>query len=213
MKRGFAVPEKQNDRVRGTAAYIKKGCYRMGNENLQDVESLLGQIEDILEESKATIGGKIKVDKDAILEVINEIRFNLPAEFTQARKIANDRKDIINRANQKAEDIIAEANAEATRLAEETELTKRAKAAAADIISQAKAQSDDMIAHARSEAQTITENAEKWSGDMRASAVDFVDSIMNDSDEILSTAMDEMSKSVKDIRAAREQIRRTLSKN
>ncbi len=178
------------------------------------IESLLEQIEDILEESKTTLGGgKIKVDKDSILEVVQEIRLQMPHELIQARKIANDRKEIIERANQKGEEIIADANAEAARLVEETEIIKRAKAAAADIISQAKAQSDDMITHARDEAQTITENAEKWSHDMRASATDFVDSIMNDSDEILSTAMDEMSKSVKDIRAAREQIRRAVAKN
>lgn len=178
------------------------------------IESLLEQIEDILEESKTTLGGgKIKVDKDAVLEVIQEIRLQMPTELIQARKIANDRKEIIAQAQQKAEDIVAEAEEDAARLVEETEITKKARAGAADIIAQAKAQSDDIIARARAEAETITENAEKWSRDMRASASDFVDNIMNDCDEILSAGIDEMNKSVKDIRAAREQIKRAVAKN
>lgn len=178
------------------------------------IESLLEQIEDILDESKTTFGGsKIKVEKDAILEVIQEIRLQMPEEFVQARKIANDRKEILAKAQMMAEDRIAAANDEAARLVEDTEITKMAKAGAAEIIAQAKAQSDDIIARAKADAATITENAEKWSRDMRASASDFVDSIMNECDEILTSGIDEMTKSVRDIRTARDQIKRAVSKN
>ncbi|MBR1810603.1 MAG: hypothetical protein IJ766_02990 [Clostridia bacterium] len=185
----------------------------MSAENRDNIESLLEQIEDILAESKSTLGGgKIKVDRDELLEIIQEIRLQMPDELLQARKIAANRKGILDKAQAEADERVAEGEKEAARLIEDNEITKKAKSAAADIISQAKTQSDEMIARARSEAQSIMENADKWSRDIRANATDFVDSIMNDCDEILSNGVSEMNKSIKDIRTAREQIKRAVAK-
>lgn len=177
-------------------------------------EELLEQIEDILEEGKTTLGGgKIKVDKEELLDVVHEIRLQMPEELIKARQIAADRAGIIDKARAKADEIVMAANEEAAKLVEETVITQKAKEGAADIIAQAKAQSDEIIANAKADAKMIADNAEKWARDMRASATDFVDNIMNETDEILSAGIDEMNKSLKDVRLAREQIKRATAKN
>lgn len=176
-------------------------------------ESLLEQIEDILGEGKTTLGGgKIKVDKNAIIEVIQEIRLQMPDELIQARRIATHRKKIIDDATAIADEKIALAQKEAARLVEETEIVKKARASAVEIITQAKAQSDDIIAKAKADADTIAENADKWARDLRAAAGDFVDRVLNDCDELLSKSIDGMNADLRDIRTSREQFRQAIAK-
>lgn len=178
------------------------------------IEDFLGEIEDILEESKSTLSGeKIKVDRKAIMQVIADIRNQMPEEIKRARKIATQRREIIDQATALAEERIALANKEAAHLTEETEIIKKARAGAVDIIAQAKSQSDEIIEQARNEALAIKENAEKWARDLRAGASDFADRVLNDCDELLSAGMDSLNISIRNIRTTRESLKREIAKH
>ncbi|MCL2514078.1 MAG: hypothetical protein FWF08_09260 [Oscillospiraceae bacterium] len=172
------------------------------------VETILEHMEDLIEEGKATlVGGKTKVDADALREDIQEIRLQMPDEIIQARKIAAERKEILIAAQKSAEDIIHQAEAEARRLVDAHEITSTARVTAADIISESRTQATDIIDKAKSDSNEIIENANKWSKDIRTSAGEFVDTIMRESDEILSEGIEAFTKELEDIRKARQQLK------
>ncbi len=68
-----------------------------------NIESLLDQIEDILEAgTKVPLSNKTGVDAAAIRTAIEDIRLNLPNEITQARAIVADRNNILIKAKDEA---------------------------------------------------------------------------------------------------------------
>ena len=63
------------------------------------IESLLDSIEEVLENSKnVPFSSKISVDGEQIITLIEDIRLNMPDELMKARKIASERKEIIDAA-------------------------------------------------------------------------------------------------------------------
>ena len=92
------------------------------------IESLLDNIEDVLENSKnVPFSSKISVDGEEIKTIIEDIRLNMPDELMKARKIASERKDILDAAQATSEDIIAQARDKAKVIVSEHEITKKAE--------------------------------------------------------------------------------------
>ena len=75
-----------------------------------EIFTLLETLEEILEQSKKLpFTDKAVVDKEAILEVIKEIRLKLPDELKQAKWIKEERQRILTEAQKEANDIVKEA--------------------------------------------------------------------------------------------------------
>ncbi len=179
------------------------------------VEDLLSQIEDLLDEGKPSLmsSGKVRVDSEAIRRIIGEIRLSMPEEVKQARKIAAERKEILDKAQAVAAARIKQGELQANQMVEEHEITKAAQQNAAQIISEARGQSADIIEKAKASSADIINNAQKWAGDLRLSASNFVESIMNESESILTTGMEELAVSLSKVRAVNQQLRGTNTKN
>ena len=72
-----------------------------------EIFTLLETLEEILEQSKKLpFTDKAVVDKEAILEVIKEIRLKLPDELKQAKWIKEERQRILTEAQKEANDIV-----------------------------------------------------------------------------------------------------------
>ncbi|MBR0510273.1 MAG: hypothetical protein IJJ85_09155 [Clostridia bacterium] len=179
------------------------------------VDDLLAQMEDLIEEGKPSLvgGGKIKVDADAMRSIIADIKVNMPDEVIQARKIAAERKVILSAASDAAELKIKQAEIQARKLVEENEITKNAELNAAEIINEAKRQAAELIEKAKANSNEIITNAQNWAQELRSSASMFVDTIMNESDEILATSIEEFSKSLNKVRIASQQLKSATAKN
>ena len=171
------------------------------------VEDLLNQIEDLLEEGKSSLlgGGKIKVDADAI-------RISMPDEVIQARKIAAERKVILSQASDAAELKLKQAEIQAKKLVEEHEITKNAEVNAQEIINEAKRQAAELVEKAKANSNEIVSNAQKWAAELRNGASTFVETIMNESDQILSQSIDDFSKSLNKVRIASQQLKSATTK-
>lgn len=107
--------------------------------NNMSIDEILSEIDDHLHAAKAVpFTGRGLVDVDAIGELIENIRYNLPSEIKNATGVVADRDNILNQARAEAEGIIKRAEARAQQLIAEEEILKQAKAEAAEIISQAR---------------------------------------------------------------------------
>ena len=105
----------------------------------------LDDIEEVLETSKKIpFGNRISVEKERILDIINDIRLNLPDDIRNAQKILGDYDRIVAEAQRKAQDILDAADSEAKLRTTNHEIFRRASDQAAEIMDQAKKEARDL---------------------------------------------------------------------
>lgn len=110
-----------------------------------DILNLLERIEDIVEEaSKFPLSNKVMIDKDEILDVINEVRLKLPDEINRASWVAKERQRILNEAQSEADELIEKVQDQQKYLIEDNEITKQAQKYANQILQDAEIKADDM---------------------------------------------------------------------
>lgn len=101
---------------------------------------LLDELEEIIETGTGLIlTGKIMIDPDDVLDIIREIRSDLPEEIEQAKWIKAERQKIIEEAKTEYETVLRDAQRQADILIENDEITSKAKARAEDILRNAEA--------------------------------------------------------------------------
>lgn len=103
---------------------------------------------------------KILVDKDAVLDLIDQLRVAVPEEIHAAKRINAEGERIIEKANEEAARIAARAQEQATYLIGEKGLTEAAQAEGRQIISDAMAAADDTRAGADEYAAQILSTLE-----------------------------------------------------
>jgi F0F1-type ATP synthase membrane subunit b/b' len=84
------------------------------------------------------------IERDKVLDLLDEIKAQLPSELAEAKRLINARADFIANARKEAETIKEEASQHAKQLVEETNIVKQAKARGNEIISQADARSNEL---------------------------------------------------------------------
>lgn len=104
------------------------------------VLELLDEIEEIVDTSSGfPLTGKILVDAEEILEIVKEIRVELPDEIQQAQWIKDERQRILDEAKKEYESVLRDAKAQAEALIENDDITVKAKMRADEIMKIAEA--------------------------------------------------------------------------
>lgn len=99
------------------------------------VLELLDELEDIIDTSSGfPLTGKVLVDAEEILEIVKEIRTELPGEIQQAQWIKGEKDRILNEAKAEHEGIIRDAKLQAEALIENDDITLKAKQRAEEMI-------------------------------------------------------------------------------
>jgi vacuolar-type H+-ATPase subunit H len=88
------------------------------------------------------------VNEDELMELIDQVRFNLPDEIKQANWTVSEQQRIITEAHAEAARIMSRANERAEETASEHEILRRAERHAAQVIKDAQAKSDQIIREA-----------------------------------------------------------------
>lgn len=104
------------------------------------VLELLDELEEIVDTSSGfPLTGKILVDAEEILEIVKEIRVELPDEIQQAQWIKDERQRILEEAKREYEAILKDAKMQAEELIENDDITVKAKLRADEIMRVAEA--------------------------------------------------------------------------
>ena len=126
-----------------------------------EIFTLLETLEEILEQSKKLpFTDKAVVDKEAILEVIKEIRLKLPDELKQAKWIKEERQRILTEAQKEANDIVKEAETRIISMIDEHEITRKAYEQKAQIIETANEMSREISKGTKEYADNILEKVQ-----------------------------------------------------
>ncbi|HEV2140905.1 MAG TPA: ATPase [Candidatus Dormibacteraeota bacterium] len=88
---------------------------------------------------------QIMLNEDELMELIDQIRFNLPDEMKQANWTVSEQNRIMTEAHAEAARTMSRANERAEEAASEHEVLRRAERHAAQMVKDAQAKSDQII--------------------------------------------------------------------
>jgi regulator of protease activity HflC (stomatin/prohibitin superfamily) len=88
------------------------------------------------------------VNEDEAMELIDQIRFNLPDEIKQANWTVSEQQRIITEAHAEAARIMSRANERAEETSSEHEVLRRAERQATQLVKDAQAKSDRIVQEA-----------------------------------------------------------------
>src|SRR4051795_9729566 len=104
-----------------------------------DVLVLIDKLDDLVHNAKPVpLTDQVRVDRDEIFDILDQMRATIPEEIKQARWIVKERQEMLAEAKREAERIVKEARERQTQLVSEQEVTKQAERAAEDIIEDAR---------------------------------------------------------------------------
>lgn len=125
------------------------------------VLQLLDELEDVIENSSSIpFAGKCLIDRGEMLEILKEIRIQLPDEVKQAQWIKEERQRILIEAQRDADSTIQDARKHIEEMIEKDEITKKAHKRAEEIISQAQDNAKEIRLGARQYADELLAGVE-----------------------------------------------------
>ena len=121
---------------------------------------------------------KCIVERDKVLNMIEDIKAQLPVELSEAKRLVSARDEFIGNAKKEAESIRRTAEEKARALVDQQEIVRIARTRSSELMA----------------------NAENKSRELRRVASDYVDDILRRSEESLAAALNE-------VRGSRSQFR------
>jgi hypothetical protein len=93
-----------------------------------DVLVLIDKLDDTIHNAKPVpLTDQVRVDKEEVYDILDQMRATIPEEIKQARWIVKERQEMLAEAKREAERIIREAREEQIRLIGEEEIVKQAE--------------------------------------------------------------------------------------
>ncbi len=110
-----------------------------------EVEALLEEAIEILAEARPLpMSTTVKVSRDELLHLLEQVQEQLPEEVRAARWLLKEREDFIAKARREHQALIDEGRAQVSRMVERQQVVKDAEARARQILDEAKAEANTM---------------------------------------------------------------------
>lgn len=161
-----------------------------------DLSSRILQLEDLVREAKSMpLSSSALLNRDEVLELIDQMKDSLPDEIKQARWIVKDREELLAKARRDAEAMVEQGRHEQLRLASHEAVVQRAN----------------------EEAVRLVEEAQEDARRLRLEAEDYVDAKLAQIEGQLQRILEEMmssnqslSRTIDQVQAGREKLRGTV---
>lgn len=110
--------------------------------NEKHIEDIITALYDMIQDARGLPLGADKciVERDKVLDMLDEISAQLPAELKQSRTIVDSRNELIGQAKREAESIVRKAQEDADRLVSQQAIYEEAKRKCAEMVTQTKDQ-------------------------------------------------------------------------
>ena len=109
--------------------------------NEQNIEDIFSALYDMVQDARALPLGADKciLERDKVLDMLDEIIAQLPVELKQSRTIVESRNELIGQARREAENLIRQAQEQAEKLVAEEAIYQEAKRQCQEMVLQTKA--------------------------------------------------------------------------
>ena len=111
-----------------------------------NIEELITALYDLIQDAKALPLGADKciVERDRVLDMLDEISAQMPGEIKQARTIVLSREEIVSQARREAETILRDARAKADALVEQENIYQESKRRCEEMVAKTQAQMEEL---------------------------------------------------------------------
>jgi cell division septum initiation protein DivIVA len=170
-----------------------------------DVIQLLEYLQEIVENApKMPITGKVFVDKNEVLDIVDQIVNYLPDEFKKAQWVLGEKERILNEANKEYEAVKKETVEMMRKQVENHDITKEATAKAQEILALAQRDAKTIRLGARDYADEILCQLDK---EMEQKAHLMVQAIKGETDKFLQGVFKDISGTSNGIRENIKELR------
>ncbi len=145
-----------------------------------DVLVLIDKLDELVHGAKAVpLTDQVRIDREEIWEILDQMRATIPEEIKQARWIVKERQEMLGEAKREAERIVMEARE----------------------IAQREASQQEVVRQAEQQARSLLGEARRREREVRLGAGDYAD-------EILATLEVNLGKFLTAVQRGREQLQR-----
>ena len=140
--------------------------------NERNIEDIIGALYDLVQDARAMplAADKCIVERDKVLDMLDEIIAQLPGELKQSRTIVESRNELINQARREAENVLRQAQEQAKQM-----VTKEA------IYQEAKKRSEEMVAQTQERIEQL-----------RKAGNAYMDDALRRTEETIAAALNEV---------------------
>ena len=137
-----------------------------------NIEDIIGSLYDMVQDARAMplAADKCILERDRVLDMLDEIIAQLPGELKQSRTIVESRNELINQARREAEGIIRQAEEQARQM-----VTKEA------IYAEAKKRSEELVGQTQSRINKL-----------RKAGNEYMDDALRQTEETITKALNEV---------------------
>ena len=127
-----------------------------------DIMEIIEYMEEAVDKAfTIPLTGKIVLDKEEILDYIQEMRLSYPDEVKEAKWVKEERERIISEAEARSDAMLKTAETKMLQMVDENEITKQAQEYSNNMIEDAKAQSAKLITDSDHYADDILGDVER----------------------------------------------------
>ena len=114
--------------------------------NEQNIEDIISALYDMIQDARALPLGADKciLERDKVLDMLDEIIAQLPVELKQARTIVESRNELIGQARREAEGLIRQAQEKADNMVAEEAIYQEAKRQCHEMVAQTQARMSEL---------------------------------------------------------------------
>ena len=114
--------------------------------NEQTIEDIISALYDMVQDARGVplASDKCIVERDKVLDMLDEIIAQLPAELKQARNIVEYRNELIGQARREAESLIRQAQDKASQMVTEEAIYQEAKRQCQEMVQQTQTRMADL---------------------------------------------------------------------
>ena len=148
---------------------------------------LLDKLEALIDKApEIPLTGRVLLDSDEVLELLDKIRNAIPEEVKRAEMVSSEKDRVISEGQQKAEHMVAEAREYAASLIKKSEINRQAQQEAKKTLEKAHRNAMDMQ-------QGATEYANKVLTDLESTLTKTLGVISKGKDELSSKSIEKSS--------------------
>ena len=150
----------------------------------RNIEDIIGALYDMVQDARSMplSADKCILERDKVLDILDEIIAQLPGELKQARTIVESRNELVSQARREADVVIQEAKEKASQL-----VTKEA------IYVEAKKRSEELVSQTQNRINQL-----------RKAANEYMDESLRQTEEVISNALNEVRDTRMKFRAVTE---------
>lgn len=176
------------------------------------LHEMIDDIEILIDEAKPARfnPGKVVIDRDVLITVIEELRKQIPGEVERSHKVMMNKDAILEDARIKAQNIVDQAAREAGELIDENEIVEMAKMRAKEMEEAALNHANDVIHNANEEAEQVRYGALQYTCDIMEDVQDYITKVKEGQrslfDQLLSTLDSDIESNSTNYEEIRQQL-------